>query len=160
MLFGWMKSLIIYLIFAGVIINLSSSGSYKKYIKFYTGVVAIIILIKPISYIFNFDEKALYGALMEIDSLGNYYEELPSGDKIADYYDMSLSQGIKLELQHRGYMVEEVSVTTDRDDKLVGCRVYIDKASELDKSFEENNIKIYINEVYNLNVDNIYVVRR
>ena len=158
MLFGWMKSLIIYLIFAGAIINMSPAGSYKKYIKFFTGIVAIIILMKPISFIFDFDESMLYGVVNEIEL---YSKDEKLGDEQSiDYYDLSLAEAIKLELSHRGFLVDQVSVITDKDNRLLSCVVYISKKSELDKEFEINNIKKYLFQVYNLDNHNINVVRR
>ena len=159
MLYGWMKSLIIYLIFAGAVINLSPSGNYKKYIKFFTGIVAIIILMKPISYIFGFDESVVYGSFEDIGSFSQYNEDL-SLDEMVDYYDMGLSEAIRIELCDRGFMVEEISVITDKDGKLLGCTIYIDKKSELDYKFQEDSIKKYLFQVYNLENHNINVVRR
>ncbi len=158
MLYGWMKSLIIYLIFAGAIINLSPSGSYKKYIRLFTGLIAIIILMKPISYIFNFDESKLYNALGNVGKSEYQIDELDS--EVADYYDLSLNEGIKLELNDRGFMVEEVSVINNQDNELLSCTVYVSSSQDMDPDFAENNIKSYINEVYNLDVANIYVLRR
>ncbi len=159
MLYGWMKSLIIYLIFAGAIINLSPSGSYKKYIRLFTGIVAIIILIKPISYIFNFDETKLYGAINKVEGVSGDYD-LPQSDAVTDYYDMSISEAIRLELIDRGFLVDTIEVMSTENGDILSIRVYVDSTSELDRSFEENNIKSFINEVYNLETDNIYVVRR
>ncbi len=158
MLFGWMKSLIIYLIFAGAVINMTPAGSYKKYIRFFTGIVAIIILMKPISYIFDFDESKLYGAINQIDGFSN--EGDFSDNQVVDYYDLSMSEAIKLELSDRGFLVEQVSVITDKDNKLLSCVVYVSNKSELDKEFESNNIKKYLFQVYNLDNHNINVVRR
>ncbi len=170
MLFGWMKSLIIYLIFAGAVINLSPSGNYKRYIRFFTGLVALILIMKPVSYIFDFDESKLYEGYDNFEVYVKGYEELEGGavgfsednsrEELYDYYDLGLSEGIKLELIKRGFLVEEVSVTTDKENVLIGCRVFVSKNSKLDKTFEENEIKKYIFDVYNLDFDNIYVLRR
>lgn len=158
MLFGWMKSLIIYLIFAGAVINMTPVGSYKKYIKFFTGIVAIIILMKPISFIFDFDESKLYGVVNQIDVYS--YEGKLGDNQVVDYYDLSLAEAIKLELCDRGFLVEQVSVITDKDNRLLSCVVYVSKKSQLDKEFESNNIKKYLFQVYNLQNHNINVVRR
>lgn len=158
MLFGWMKSLIIYLIFAGAVINMTPVGSYKKYIKFFTGIVAIIILMKPISFIFDFDESKLYGVVNQIDVYSN--EGKLGDNQVVDYYDLSLAEAIKLELCDRGFLVEQVSVITDKDNRLLSCVVYVSKKSQLDKEFESNNIKKYLFQVYNLDNHNINVVRR
>jgi len=158
LLFGWMKSLIIYLIFAGAVINMTPAGSYKKYIKFFTGIVAIIILMKPISFIFDFDESKLYGIVNQMDVYGN--ESKMNDNQVVDYYNLSLAEAIKIELSDRGFSIEQVSVITDKDNKLLSCVVYVSKKSELDMEFENNNIKKYLFQVYNLDNHNINVVRR
>lgn len=170
MLFGWMKSLIIYLIFAGAVINLSPSGNYKRYIRFFTGLVAVIIIMKPVLYIFDFDGSKLYEGYGKLEGYIQGYEDFVGGTggassinsqaELMDYYDLGLSEGIKHELIDRGFWVEDVSVTTDKEDNLIGCRVFVSKSSKLDKTFEENEIKNYIFDVYNLEIDNIYVLRR
>ena len=99
MLYGWMKSLVIYLIFAGAVINLSPSGNYKKYIKFFTGIVAIIILMKPISYIFGFDESTIEDSISNIESLSFKEEEL-------DFEEMQQEQGTRLYFSRTGTRLE------------------------------------------------------
>lgn len=160
MLYGWMKSLIIYLIFAGAVINLSPSGSYKKYIKFFTGMVAIIILMKPISYIFSFDVGKLQNIWGDIDGFSEYAADNLEAEDVIDYYELSLSEGIKLELVERGFKVEEVSVITDKESNPLSCIIYVNKESDLDYEFVEGNIKKYLFQVYNLDYHNINVVRR
>lgn len=167
MLFGWMKNLIVYLIFAGAVINLSPSGSYKKHIRLVTGLVAIIIIIKPISAILNYDERKLYTLFDKAYEQGQlvihrdlYGLEKGEINDIEDYYELSLGEGIKHELNERGLGVTKVSVVTDGDNNVLNCRVYAENTDAMDTGFQENNIKNYINEVYNLEFDNIYVVRR
>lgn len=165
MLYGWMKNLIVYLIFAGAIINLSPSGSYKKHIRLVTGLVAIIIIIKPMSFIFSYDEKELYGLINRVYSesqinLDEYSLGEPGTAETCDYLQLGISEGIKQELNDRGLEVVQVSVVTDDDNKLLNCRVYVGETNTMEGSFQEENIKKYISEVYNLKMDNIYVVRR
>lgn len=159
MLYGWMKSLIVYLILAAAVVNLSPSGSYKKYIKFFTGIVAIILLMKPISYIFNFDEGMIFSQMRDMSTF-DLSGDNQSYDEIDDYYELSLSKAITYELNKRGFLVSEVSVITDKDNKILKCTVYVSSDSDIDASFEENEIKKYIFQVYNLDSDNINVVRR
>ncbi|MBR3598747.1 MAG: stage III sporulation protein AF [Lachnospiraceae bacterium] len=165
MLYGWMKNLIVYLIFAGAIINLSPSGSYKKHIRLVTGLVAIIIIIKPMSFIFSYDEKELYGLINRVYSESQInFDEYSLGEpctaETCDYLQLGISEGIKQELNDRGLEVVQVSVVTDDDNNLLNCRVYVGETNTMEGSFQEENIKKYISEVYNLELDNIYVVRR
>ena len=116
--------------------------------------------------IFDFDESMLYKGYSDLGRFIQGYEDIDIhsdfnlSDELINYYDLGLSEGIKLELIKRGFSVEEVSVTTDKQDMLIGCKVFVSNNSKLDSSFEENEIKKYIFDVYNLEFDNIYVLRR
>lgn len=160
MLYGWIKSLVIYLIFSGIIINLAPSGNYKKYIRLFTGIIAIIILIKPISYIFNYDNKEIMNLMKGIESFRDYNIDSESYEEIYDYYDMGVSESIRLKLEGQGYHVQEVSILTDIDNNILSCGIYIEDSTGVDGKIVENNIKNYISQVYNLQIDSIYIVRR
>ena len=60
-IFEWVKSIVFYLILITVVTNLLPNKKYEKYVKLFTGMLLVIIVIKPITQIFSwneiFDEK-------------------------------------------------------------------------------------------------------
>lgn len=156
MLFGWMKSLIIYLILAGLAVNLSPGKNYKRYIGFFNGLVVIIILGKPISYILG-----LSGG--DIDSFTeglNYYINENSSPEVNDsmynYYEMSVDMAIEETIRSLGIDVTRVVAITDAEGNILSADIYLPEICDS----EEQMIKKYISDVYNVNEASINVLRR
>ncbi len=157
MLYGWMKSLIIYLIISGMVLNLTPSGNYKKYISFFTGLLVVIILAKPLTMIFKFSvgdlEKITYG-------MERYFENnkiLSDSDDMYDYYDMGVRDSIRVSVEELGYQVLDVSITTDENKNILGVRIILNESSN---NVDEDEIKNRLIEVYYLKKDSINIVKR
>lgn len=165
MLYGWMKSLIIYLVLAGLVMNLAPGQNYKKYINFFSGLIVVIILSRPISYIFNLSSGDLSGFAENIENYMGGGQEPYSYDDIYNYYEMSLGESMRIELEARGYAVEDIRVVTDEENRILKCTVLIphENAYTGDGDSDENvlqGMKNCISDVYNVEMDSIYVVRR
>lgn len=157
MIYNWMKNVIIYLILSGIIINVTPNSNYKKYIDFLSGLIVIIILAEPITYIFNIgggDIDKLYeeaNFYIEQNSISGQY----TGEDHIDYYDMSLNESILSYLEGMGYEVNQISVITDSENNITECIVMTKEPKEI-----IIEIKNVISEVYNVDVDSIYIVKR
>ena len=157
MIYNWMKNIVIYLILSGIVINITPNSNYKKYIDFLSGLIVIIILAEPLTYIFNLgggDINQIY------DDLNSFVEEnklssQESGVERVDYYGMSLNESIMSYLNALGYEVSQVSVITDSDNNISECIIMTEEAKDI-----VVEIKNVISEVYNVEVDSIYIVRR
>lgn len=54
-IFTWVKQIIIFYILANIVIHILPKDNYAKYIKFFIGIVLIIIVIKPLTSFFRLD---------------------------------------------------------------------------------------------------------
>ena len=157
MLTAWMKSLVIYLILSGLIMKLIPGKNYTRYISFFMGIIMIIIIADPIISIFNLKEgdvdviKRDIEEYMSVNSFGNSGYVSKDED---NYYNLSLNEAIKYECNNNGYKVSNVSVITDTDNNVLSCMIYIQE------TYDEKNIKNLINDVYKIDLESIYIVRR
>lgn len=55
-IFDWVKSIVFYLILLTVVTHLLPGSKYEKYVKLFTGMLLVIIVIKPVTHIFSVDE--------------------------------------------------------------------------------------------------------
>ena len=156
MLFGWMKSLIFYLLLATIVTHMAPSNQYKQYIRYFIGLVVIVLLASPIKFLFEFGSGDLQELLYEIEHVEKQESLVGVGGSITDYYGMGIRDGLKEELGD--YPVEDVAIITDTDGTLLQCTIYISKARATAEM--EKEIKKYISDVYNLEDARIYVVRR
>lgn len=156
MLYGWMKSLIFYLLFATIITHMAPSDQYKRYIRYFIGLVVIVLLASPLKFLFEFGSGDLQEMLAELERTETESARMHVGGSITDYYGMGLREGIREELN--AYPVEDVAVITDADGELIQCTIYVTDTQITGEM--ENAIKKYISDVYNLEHARIYVVRR
>lgn len=156
MLFGWMKSLIFYLLLATIVTHMAPSNQYKQYIRYFIGLVVIVLLASPLKFLFEFGSGDLQELLYEIEHVEGQESVNGVGGSITDYYGMSIRDGMRKELS--AYPVEDAAVITDTDGVLLQCTIYISDAKATAEM--EKEIKNYISDVYNLEAARIYVVRR
>lgn len=156
MLFGWMKSLIFYLLLATIVTHMAPSNQYKQYIRYFIGLVVIVLLASPLKFLFEFGSGDLQELLQEIEHVEGQESVAGVGGSITDYYGMGIREGLKKELQ--GYSVEDVAIIMDAGGELLQCTIYISEAKATEEM--EKEIKKYISDVYNLEDARIYVVRR
>ena len=158
MFFSWMRSLIIYLLLSGLVMRLVPEKNYSRYISFFMGLVMIIILSRPIIYIFKLDKADYIDRLErnvdEFLTVNSYNGSVNGKDDAVSYYELSLNEAVRNICENEGYEISYVSVITDTYKNVLSCVIYIDG------DYDENIIKNLINDVYKIDFESIYIVRR
>lgn len=157
MSFGILKSLVLYLILSGIVVNFSPNANYKRYIRFFFGLLIFVLLEEPIQFVFHLGSGNInqFVAQMEHDMKSVSNTEI--SDTIYNYYEMGIAESIKETVLEHGVHVVKVLVLTDKNNNIVKCTVWI---SEPQDDKQEDFIKNIISDVYNLDVNRIYIIRR
>lgn len=58
--YSWIKSIVFFLLIVSIVNNLVGDSSYKKYINLVTGMILIILVVSPLTNLFNINEKIDY----------------------------------------------------------------------------------------------------
>lgn len=80
LLLDWARNILFFMVFLSVISHLLADSSYEKYIRFFAGMVLILITISPLKGGLNFQEQA--GILFE--EFSNFWEKQQAGEVLAD----------------------------------------------------------------------------
>ena len=80
LLLDWARNILFFMVFLSVISHLLADSSYEKYIRFFEGMVLILITISPLKGGLNFQEQA--GILFE--EFSNFWEKQQTGEVLAD----------------------------------------------------------------------------
>jgi len=83
-LYEWMQNIAFYLILITAAIQILPDNSYKKYIRFFTGLILVVLLISPVLKLFDIEEafeniynKAEYEQQRgEIEQATQYLQEM------------------------------------------------------------------------------------
>ena len=80
LLLDWARNILFFMVFLSVVSHLLADRSYEKYIRFFAGMVLILITISPLKGGLNFQEQA--GILFE--EFSDFWEKQQAGEVLAD----------------------------------------------------------------------------
>lgn len=55
-IYEWMKNLVFYSLLVSIVMNVMPNSEYQKYIRFFLGMLLIVVAITPILQLLNLDE--------------------------------------------------------------------------------------------------------
>lgn len=158
MISSWMKGLVIYLILSGLVMKLLPGKSYERYVSFYMGLILVVMLAKPVLLLFKTGEKDMDAVLNNVDRYltfdGVYSKNSTDSYTNGTYYEMGFKEAVKKTCIDAGYDVSEASVITDKSGNVLSLTLYVKGETD------ENVLKKYIYDVYKIDFESIYIVRR
>lgn len=146
--FDWVKGVVFYIILLTVVNHLIPNKKYEKYIRLFTGMLLVIIVMKPITQIFSWNELFDRNFLKNLeDQLElNWGEEAIASDwneiqeeQMFDEYKRQVSAYVEAQANALGITVENVQVeVTKQEDWIQPVRISMEasvagKERELDK---------------------------
>lgn len=113
MILSWVKSGLLFGIFASVILMLCPNKAYMKHIGMVVGLLFILVMLHPVMELFHLDGRT-YSAYIK-----NFLMMETESGKITDanlaLYEESVSVQLITVLQEGGYTVKKISVKADED---------------------------------------------
>lgn len=117
----WVFSIAVFLILITLILQLLPER-FKKYLNFYTGVLLMLIAIKPITNLLKIDSDIVsYFELGEMElKLGDISDSLSltrdvTEDKLINEYNLLVEESITRLLSEYGYAISDISVYWNLD---------------------------------------------
>lgn len=183
-IYSWIKNIAFYLILITAIMNVLPGNSYKKYIRLFTGMLLIILVLGPINQLFNADTRidATFLKNLYTNEILNSSSEImnsqeSSENSLFDQYEIQIETSIEDKIKESGYKYVKVEVIMQRDsesdnygditsvdvtvsdteNKIYINEIEIDVSDDEIDSVEEINIKNQIEDFYNIPYDNINV---
>lgn len=142
------QSIIIAIIFIIMIEMLLPNGANKKYVKIISGIYLIVTILNPFLKLFNKDFDLDFSK-----SLESIETSSSSSLNLQDYYITSLKEAMKLELNELGFEIQSIDIILSDDYSQI-LNIFIKSNSISD----ENNIKKYLSENYNVEYEKIIFV--
>lgn len=165
----WVRNIAFYFIFLSAVMNFLPSGEEKKYIRFFLGILMIIILLKPLLQLKNMEYEL--ERQVSLDSLEESYEEMRRQMQIQktdenDYLKNACKREIETQLEgfmdEYGYDVKECSITFFQGEvpelQDISLTLKRREDSSPDTQAEAENIKNKLEEVYHIPQGNINII--
>lgn len=120
--YGWVKNIIYYMIFLAVVNNLLADSKYEKYIRFFAGMVLILLVVSPLTGRLRLDQQI--SSMFQSISLYNDANDLKSElwemddrryEQIMGKYGEAVEQDIAAMVQADGLTCVSAQVRIDQD---------------------------------------------
>lgn len=143
--YEWVRNITYYMIFITVVGNLLADSKYEKYLRFFAGIILILLVLKPLTGSLRLDERIAY--LFESISFqkeaDDFKEKLWGMEderlqRVMSTYEEAVAMDIRGMADTAGFSVRSVKVTieTDRNSPLYGH--VTDLYMKLGRQKEEN----------------------
>ena len=116
-LYEWTQNLAFYIVLITAVLHAVPDSGYKKYIRFFTGMVLILMMVTPIfrifgkdSQIMNFYKSREYETkLREIENASDYFKDFDSADILKEAEESTGEQDIN------DIRVEEIQIEGEKE---------------------------------------------
>lgn len=163
--FSSVKSIIMFLILVSIIMNLFSKSSFKQYISIFTGMVLIMIVIRPVMSLLNVEEKMNFyfdqnQFRINASDFTNelYHAETAQKERIIDEYKSHIREQIIQELKKHELVILslEIQLSTDTESETCGEIEGIKITAETGTS-NEKKAESVIEEIDQIAIDKVQI---
>ncbi|MDE6636341.1 MAG: stage III sporulation protein AF [Lachnospiraceae bacterium] len=144
-IFGMVRNVCAFVLLTTVVNNLMQGSVYRKYIRFFVGIVMLILVINPVMSLLSMDINFQDNISKYIEEAGRYeiYEEIKMGEQnaaenILQEYEKSLDRTLDAIIKaHDLYIVDsrweiESDYSEENFGEITGLEVRVSSAGELD----------------------------
>ena len=147
--YEWVRNITYYMIFITVVGNLLADSKYEKYLRFFAGIILILLVLKPLTGSLRLDERIAY--LFESISFQKEADDFKEKlwgmederlERVMSTYEEAVAMDIRGMADTAGFSVRSVKVTieTDRDSPFYGH--VTDLYMKLGRQKEENAVGV------------------
>lgn len=127
--YGWVKNIIYYMIFLSVVNNLLADSKYEKYIRFFAGMVLILLVVNPFTGSLRLDQQI--SSLFQSVTFQNDADDLKVElwgmedrrlEQIISQYEEAVKNDVTAMAEAEGLscIYAEVTIDSDRDSSQYG----------------------------------------
>lgn len=121
-LYQWVSGILCFMIFVSAVRAVLPSKKYEKYIRFFTGVVLILLVVQPVLEIFGLEDRLVYyfeqitfqreTEDLKREILGLERQRL---ERVIGEYEGAVEQDVRIMAEEMGFGVDQVEVAIERD---------------------------------------------
>lgn len=153
-LYGWVKNLAVFMILISMIRNLLPKNNYEKYVRLFTGMLAVLLVLEPLIKMLGMQDSiddlfSLDIYSQEMDAMKENFLQAGSGfeDSLISSYEEQIRKQILLLLKEEGIEAAQIKfyVCADETDERYGSisrmEIYLGKEAERKETTDFPEIK-------------------
>ena len=146
--YGWIEDITVYMIVVTLIYKLSANSSYKPYIKLFTGLLMIIIIMTPIAKIWNGDmdlslKKERYDWEIESARISEEFYTEESKKIMLNTYQEKVEEQVRSKLEEYDLFLSDLEIAFGEGEEYgVIKQMHMTVSYEKDNSNQDNQIQV------------------
>ena len=143
-IFGWIRNIVCFLCFINLFVQLLPNNSFQKYVKFFAGILLVIIVLGPLADVAGL--KGKFEAAWRKENLKGDYNELEidmhgmeelRSKKIMEVYEGELKKQIESIVKSHGLFLIDSEIIFKSEDGS-----YVPESISVTASYEKSGIRI------------------
>lgn len=146
---SWVKSGLLFGVFASVILMLSPNKSYMKHIGMVVGLLYILVMLHPVMELFHLDGNTYANYIKNFLMLETENDSI--SDSNLELYEESVKTQLMAVFRENGYPVEVISVSSTPEGKIFKVRLTVGE-----KIQEIESLERYLKNLFGEDVEICY----
>lgn len=154
----WVRSIVVYLIVVSALLHVLPEAGYKKYVRLFTGLLLILIVIRPIGGIVSGNEQLLdrlYEQAVvwqESDERQRVIESIRQTEKesLLHSYEETLERQIGERLREEGEEASGIEVTLDETAQIRSISIVLPQSGQGEESEKKRQLVHLLADIYQL----------
>lgn len=154
---NWIKEFLIVYLILTILTHLAASDQYKKYLRFFSGMILLLTLVTPVLRIFGEDGRlealVSYEAFLEeLDSARNDAQKLEfmQNGRYLQKYEGAIAKDIQNQADGQGLPIGRVQVSLNDNYEISHISLQIDTSKGHDFQNAKKQFSSFLNQTYGL----------
>lgn len=161
---NWMKEFLILYLILTILMHLAAAEEYKKYLRFLSGMILLLVLISPALRLFGGDS-----GLKILRSYEGFWEKMDDFTSDAQRtaflqdahniqkYEKAIAADLSAQVREQGILVSQVSVSLSDDYEINSVAVWLDAQQKSEDPSVKNRLAVLLQDTYHLEERQIFI---
>lgn len=161
---NWMKEFLILYLILTILMHLAAADEYKKYLRFLSGMILLLVLISPVMRLFGGDSRLkilqsyedFWGKMDDFSSDAKQTELLQDAHNLQKY-EKIVAADLSAQVQEQGILVSQVSVSLSGDYEINSIAVWLDAQQKSEDPSVKDRLAVLLQDMYHLEERQIFI---
>lgn len=161
---NWMKEFLILYLILTILMHLAAAEEYKKYLRFLSGMILLLVLVSPMLRLFGEDSR-----LKIMQSYEDFWEKMDGFASDAQQtaviqdahnlkkYEKAVAADLTAQVQEQGILVSQVSVSLSDDYEINSVAVCLDAQQKSEDPSVKDRLAVLLKDTYHLEERQIFI---
>lgn len=161
---NWMKEFLMLYLILTILMHLAAAEEYKKYLRFLSGMILLLVLISPALRLFGEDSR-----LKVLQSYEDFWSKMDDFSSDAqqtaliqdahtlEKYEKAVAADLSARMQEQGILVSQIRVSLSDDYEINSIAVWLDTQLKSEDPSVRDRLAVLLQDTYHLEERQIFI---